>query len=231
MSTVRPEVWAHQGASAAHPGNTIEAFVAARRLGAHGVELDVHRTADDALAVHHDAHVADGRLIAETPAADLPSEVPSLAAALDACAPMVVNIEVKNSRFDAGHDPEAKVSDAVVALLAERGDRDRVVASSFDRPSLARIRRLDPTLATAWLVHRVDAKTVASATAAGHRALHPWHAVVDAAVVEAARAAGLALNVWTVDDPARMAELAALGVDAIITNLPDLALEVLAGLP
>ena len=43
------------------------------------------------------------------------------------------------------------------------------------------------------------------------------------ALVTAARQQGLAVNVWTVDDPARMTELIALGVDGIITNVPDIA--------
>jgi glycerophosphoryl diester phosphodiesterase len=70
--------------------------------------------------------------------------------------------------------------------------------------------------------------TIARAAAAGHRALHPFDATVDAAVVATAHAAGLAVNVWTVDDPERMIELASFGVDGICTNVPDVALTALA---
>ena len=61
----------------------------------------------------------------------------------------------------------------------------------------------------------------------GHRALHPYDPIVDAALVAACHAAGIEVNVWTVDDPARMVGLVALGVDGICTNVPDVALRVL----
>jgi glycerophosphoryl diester phosphodiesterase len=81
----RPRIFAHRGASAVERENTVAAFAAAVAMGADGVELDVRRTADGALAVHHDAHLADGRLLVEVAAGDLPSEVPSLVEALAAC--------------------------------------------------------------------------------------------------------------------------------------------------
>ena len=80
-----PRVFAHRGASQRAPENTVEAFRLAAELGADGVELDVRRSADGALVVHHDPHLPDGRLIAATAFADLPASVPTLAAALDAC--------------------------------------------------------------------------------------------------------------------------------------------------
>src|SRR5262245_21916718 len=49
------EIIAHRGASREQPENTLAAFRRARELGADGVELDVHRTADGAIVVHHDA--------------------------------------------------------------------------------------------------------------------------------------------------------------------------------
>ena len=52
----------------------------------------------------------------------------------------------------------------------------------------------------------------------GHQAFHPYQAVVDITLVERAHAAGIAVNVWTVDDPDRMRDLARMGVDGIVTN-------------
>ena len=60
------QVIGHRGASRAERENTLEAFHAAVAQGADGVELDVRRTADGALAVHHDAHLPDGRAIVLT---------------------------------------------------------------------------------------------------------------------------------------------------------------------
>ena len=69
---------AHRGAGEVVGDNTIEAFCEARRLGVDGVELDVRRSADGGLVVHHDPHVEGlGPLIA-LPVADLPPEVPLL---------------------------------------------------------------------------------------------------------------------------------------------------------
>src|SRR5437762_9663704 len=109
------EIIAHRGASASFPQNTLEAFRGARELGATWVELDVRRTADGLLAVHHDARLADGQAIVDLRAAELPSHVPSLAEALDACAPLGVNVEIKNSPNDVDFDAAAAVVEPVVA--------------------------------------------------------------------------------------------------------------------
>jgi glycerophosphoryl diester phosphodiesterase len=222
-------VIAHRGASRAFPENTLAAFRAAVEIGADMVELDVRRTADGHLAIHHDAHLADGRAICEVAAADLPSDVPSLDEAIDACGSMGVNIEVKSSARDADFDPTRSVAADVAHLVATRGLYDRILVSSFDVVSIARVREVDPLVATAWLTMVVPdaAAVVASLVEAGHRALHPHDPIVDAALVEACHASGIEVNVWTVDDPARMADLVALGVDGLCTNVPDVALRAL----
>jgi glycerophosphoryl diester phosphodiesterase len=69
---------------------------------------------------------------------------------------------------------------------------------------------------------------VAAAVAGGHRAVNPWEHFVDEALVTRAHAAGIEVNAWTVDDPARVAALARIGVDAVITNVPDVARAVLS---
>jgi glycerophosphoryl diester phosphodiesterase len=223
-------VYAHRGASAAQPENTVAAFEAAVAMGADGVELDVRRTADGALAVHHDAHLADGRLVCEVVSADLPSEVPSLAEALAACGDLVVNVEVKNWPRDPDHDPTQAVATAVARLVAPMGER--VLVSSFNLADVDRVRALDPSIPTATLAlfgpdADVAGRFVDRARRRGHRAVHPHHGAVTAHLVDLAHAAGLAVNTWTVDDPDRIRHLAALGVDGIVTNAPDVALRAL----
>ncbi|MFN8039912.1 MAG: glycerophosphodiester phosphodiesterase [Acidimicrobiales bacterium] len=222
----RPRVVAHRGASRAFPENTVEAFRGAVTLGADGIELDVRRCADGTLAVHHDPTPADGGPpLAERTAETLPAEVPTLATALAASEPLWVNVEIKSDPAEPGFDPAYAVAGEVAAVLAAAGAPERFLVSSFDPGAIAAHRAVDPSIPTGLLVfHLADlARTVARAAEAGHVALHPFDPLVDAALVDAAHAAGLAVNVWTVDDPARMVELAALGVDAIITNVPDLA--------
>jgi glycerophosphoryl diester phosphodiesterase len=208
-------VFAHRGASKAEPENTIAAFRRAAAMGADGVELDVHR----GLLVHHDAE-------------PVPPGAPTLAEALDACAGMVVNIEIKNLQGDADYEPTNIAASEVVDLLRSRDGRDDVFISSFNLACINRVRALDPSLSTAFLVtHAPDddviGRIVDRTRRHGHGAVNPQHAGVTPRMVELAHAAGLQVHTWTVDDPDRMRELASWGVDSIITNVPDLALATL----
>lgn len=224
-----PLVYGHRGASAHAPENTVEAFELARDQGADGVELDVRRCLDGDMALHHDAQLPDGRAIVELTRADLPDTSCTLAAALDVCAGMVVNIEIKNAPVDADHDPQCRLADAVVTLLQARGGRDRVVVSSFGLPTVDRVRALDPSVPTGFLtfVDPMGPEAIELAARHGHGAIHPHVATVDEAYVELAHDHGLAVNVWTVDDPDQMRRLADWGVDGIVTNVPDVAVAVL----
>jgi len=240
------QVIGHRGASRAERENTVAAFRAAVAQGADGVELDVRRTADGALAVHHDAHLPDGRAIVATTWADMPDHVPDLASALDACAGLrTVNVEIKNWPGDVDFDPSLAVVDRVLEVLLGRPATERaaLLVSCFHLPTVDRVRAAAPELATGWLVigpgigpdgaplatggGDLLAATVDAVAAGGHRALHPHHAFVNPEMVEAAHAAGVAVNTWTADEPERIVWLAETGVDAVITNVPDVALATL----
>lgn len=241
MTTQReiPLVWAHRGASAAERENTLVAFARAAELGADGVELDARRTADGVLVVHHDpalpaegewAGARPGALLAELAAADVPAHVPTLAAALAllAEAGLRVNVEIKCLPVEPDFDPTYAVVDAVAACIVATWPADRlddVLVTSFDPAAVARIRERMPELRTGQLGFDIGDRVafVEAAAAAGHVAVHPWDPFVDAELVARAHGLGLAVNPWTVDDTARIAELAALGVDGIITNVPDTA--------
>ena len=229
MDLHRPKIFGHRGSSADAPENTLDAFALARAQGADGIELDVRRSADGALVLHHDAALPDGRLVAATPAAELPTSVPTLAAALDEAQGMVVNVEIKNLPHEPDFDPDRALADRVVELLAARGGVDDVLVSSFDLATVDRVRSLDPTVPTALLtfVEPTAARGVELAVERGHVAVHPHDGTVDVDLVAAARAAGVDLNVWTVDDPERIRALAALGVAGIVTNVPAVALAAL----
>lgn len=231
--TTRPLVYGHRGASAQAPENTIEAYELAGAMGADGVEIDVRLSADGHLVLNHDPVLADGRLIVETPRAELPASVPDLATALDACAGMVVNIEIKNIPGEADFDPAGGIVEPVLALLADRRDgggvRDELLVSSFHLPTVDLVRDLAPDLRTGFLTLLEPAPLDGLAMAAdgGHDAYHPLHFFVDEPLLEAAEGAGIEVNTWTVDDPERMRQLAGWGVDGIVTNVPDLALATL----
>ncbi len=227
-------VIAHRGASAAAPENTIEAFRLAGALGADWVELDVRRTRDGVAVVHHDAHLADGRALVELARHELPDRVCDLGQALDACAGLSVNIEIKNWPDDVDFDHTEAMALAVVGEVQRRGAQADVLVSCFSQVTIDRVRHLDGAIATAYLHHFDDRswhELACDIAAAGHAALHPWEHLVDEALVTAARAHGLEVNAWTVDDPDRMAALVALGVDGLCTNVPDVARAVVEAAP
>jgi glycerophosphoryl diester phosphodiesterase len=225
-------VIAHRGASAAFAENTLAAFAGAVAQGADGVELDVRRTADGQLAISHDDTLADGTVVVETALADLPEPITHLPATLEVCAPLaVVNIEIKNWPDDRDWDPDEQLATDVVALLEARGEVDdgRNLISSFHLPTVDRVHELAPGLATAWLLGLVEdpAELIGTAAERGHVAVHPHHVFVNESFVTQAHAAGLKVNSWTCDEPDRIVWLADLGVDAVITNVPDVALAAL----
>jgi glycerophosphoryl diester phosphodiesterase len=222
------EVIAHRGASRLALENTVAAFEMAAIAGADGVELDVRRSVDGVLVVHHDARVSDGRVIVETPWQELPAFVPTLGEALDACAGLWVDIEIKNDRHDPDFDPDDHVAVEVLALLAERG-HDRSLISSFRLATVDRCRLVDPTVPTAWLTMELDPAMVERLAAAGHTAVHPWEVAVTAELIERCHDAGLLVNAWTCNDPVRFVALAMAGVDGIVTDVPDVMRAALDG--
>ena len=150
---------------------------------------------------------------------------------------MLVNVEIKCFPTEPDADPERLVVRGVVEMVERRDLYEHVIVSSFELAAVDAARALDARIATAWLTSRLaPATTIPIAAERGHAWLHPDRATmmaasgdgpaVNAAVREAA-ARGIRLDVWTVDESDDIAALAAAGVDAIITNVPDLALDVL----
>lgn len=219
-------IFAHRGASSVETENTVRAYRRAVEMGADGVELDVRRTADDVLVTHHDARLADGRVIRDTAASALPLEVPRLGAALDACAGSFVNIEIKNDPNEPDFDPHDRVTELVAVELTERGSPERWLVSSFRYETIGRCRSLLPAVRTAWLVHRIGSFEIRRAVRGGHAAIHPSVVTLDQARLDDAHAAGLVVNTWTCNDTDRLRELIGWGVDGICTDVPDVAVRV-----
>ena len=191
-------VVAHRGASHELPENTLPAFERAIELGADFVELDVHAGAEGALVVCHDPP-EPGRAY------------PPLDEVLDLTRGRIgAMVELKAPYRYRRHDVVARVT----GLL---GDEDVLV--SFEAAALRDAHRLRPSLRVLQHV----GYGVSIRAAAGYA----WGAGFDDARLTdrglgRARALGLATAVYTVNDPARMRELVGLGVDAVITDRPDL---------
>ncbi len=194
----------------------------------------MHATADGQLIVRHDAETPFGLLseLTHDDVARLLPDVPTLDAALDACTGRLVNVEIKNLPHEAGFDPDERVAALVVERLAARGT-DRVIVSSFHLATVDRVHALAPQVETAWLVARGDLATSTRVTAEhGHVAVHPHVRLLGAGAVEAiasAHAAEVRVHVWTVNEPHEVVRLADAGVDAVITDVPDVAIAALAG--
>lgn len=141
---------------------------------------------------------------------------------------MKVNIEIKNAADALDYDPTQRIADRLIDEIRALGVVARVLVSSFNSESIDRIKALDPTVRTAYLCAPwadLHART-AYAVARGHDALHPHHGLLGSLpgarrTVEMVHRAGLEMNVWTVNDPERMRELAAAGVDGIMTDDPE----------
>lgn len=240
----RPHIWAHRGARRAAPENTLPAFQRALDLGADGIELDVHCSRDGRLVVIHDyalAHTTNGsglctdytaRELAQLDAgshfdrAFAGTPIPTLDEVLDLVGGRcMVNVEIKSESPDGG-DAAPLVADVIRA----RDLYDQVIVSSFNPITLIQMRWLDPQIALGLLF---DAPLPPFLRRAWFtpilqpQALHPEAALVDADLVEWARREGCAVNVWTVNDVDEARRLAALGVDALITDVPGVLLRAL----
>jgi len=215
------DVIAHRGASGHFPENTSAAFSAAVDMGADGIELDVRRSRDLGLIVHHDAHLADGRAIVEWDADQIGPDVLGLAAALEACRGAWVNIEIKNSPDDVDFDPSRSLAAEVLACPRPAGQRWLI--SSFDPAMIDRVRELDPAMPTALLVVHATDEAIERCVVGGHRAFHPWVGSLSAERVAAIHGAGLVCNTWTCNDADQLADLLEWGVDGVCTDYPDVA--------
>jgi glycerophosphoryl diester phosphodiesterase len=221
----------HRGANRRHLENTMPAFEAALEAGLHGVELDVQRTKDGVLVVHHDFHLPDGRLIAalELHQLRLPDgdTVPKLEEVLVWAKKTgaYLNIEIKLESFATdGRERE------VAALVERSGLGGQVIVSSFNPFSLLRVRYAAPALETAllyydhpkmpwWLRGGITAPLL------GVVAIHPHHSLVTPALMARAKRRGWKVNVWTVNEPTDVRRLLELGVDGIIGDVPNVLLE------
>ncbi|MDO5084022.1 glycerophosphodiester phosphodiesterase [Arachnia propionica] len=235
-------IWAHRGASAYAPENTIPAFKQAIEMGADGIEFDVQRSADGQLVVIHDETVnrtsnGVGKVV------DLSLEqlrrcnfsngfvgtrhvqIPTLKEVLELLEPthVTINIELKNTvEFYPGMEHD------VVSLVNEAGLQDRVIYSSFNHFSLANLRGVVPPerLGLLYSDGLYDPWKYANQFGAG--ALHPhFIALYQPNYMWLCHEAGVRVNTWTVDDDHAIKHLVSLGVDAVITNFPDRARRVI----
>ncbi len=209
--------------------NTRGSFVELVSLGVDGVELDIRRSADDRLVVIHDDRYPDGRLVVETAAGDRPADVILLAQALDLCVGLEVNIELKNLPSEETYDPDQRIAELCVKVLEQRGSTDRVIVSCFGLDCIDRVVELRPTIPTALLLlsRRLPSETMIENVHDRHRAVHPYVSMVDETFMRRARELDLRVNAWSANqEPDDVRALIELGVDGLITEFPQQAIQV-----
>jgi glycerophosphoryl diester phosphodiesterase len=230
-----PLVLGHRGASAEAPENTLAAFRLAMEQGADGFELDVWRCGSGEVVVAHDESAlrvsgVDLRVpqasLRELRALDVGAwkgeafrgeRMPLLEEALEALPRAVVNVELKSRGGD------LRLAGAAARVVARAGAGGRVLVSSFDWSLLVAFRIAAPGVPVGLLFdgdHAWQLRLAGALRIMGPSAVHPERRLVTPSRMRAWNARGLAVNVWTVDDPAEARTLAAMGAAGVITNVP-----------
>lgn len=237
------KVYAHRGASAQYPENTMLAFEKAVEMGVAGIETDVHLSRDGQLVLCHDETIdgttdrtgwiekltydellrADAGIRKGSQFAG--QRIPLLRDLLRLAreSEIELNLELKNYVLDY---PE--LERLVIEEIASYYRPEKVLLSSFRHLSMVRAKQISPNTPTALLYSCDFYRAADYAAACGANALNPDYTMLSEDTVKQAKAAGLLVNVWTVDDPEQMLRMRGMGVDVLMTNDPQTALRVLA---
>jgi len=235
------KIIAHRGASGYAPENTLASFRHALKLGAAAIELDVQQTKDGRLAVIHDLDLKRTaglrKSLGAATSAELASldagswfdpkfsgeKIPMLDQVLKLCdaggRKIELHLEIKQ-----GKKPYPGIEAKVLELLSSKGDwLKRTVISSFDHPTLRRARDLSSKARLGYLVGTTG-KSAALEEAAQLRceSMQLSRRQADAAWIGGIHNNGMKALVYTINEAAELRRLAALGVDGVFSNFPDL---------
>ena len=253
-----PIIYAHRGGAALRPENTIAAFDHGMACGADGLEFDVHLASDGVVVIHHDETLerttdGRGRLCDHTAAQLAALDAGCRFRAADGSAPYAAGgigvptlHEVLRRYPSAQLIVELKVGGGVLARRVVDEVRaasalDRVSVGSFHPDALEAVRQYEPSMRTGatrgetrWALYRSWIGLGLGPAPYREFQVPEWSGmtpIVSRRFVRAAHRRGIPVKVWTVNDPAAMRRLAAIGVDALITDRPDLARSVIACSP
>jgi glycerophosphoryl diester phosphodiesterase len=255
----RPRLFAHRGSSAACPENTLAAFQAAVQTGIRYLELDVWATRDGQVVVHHDRNLRRTcgrfRRVVNLEFAALrqldagfgftPDEgrshpwrgrgvtVPLLTEVLETFPQTCINIEVKQDK--------PGIEALVVEAIRRADAADRVLLASEHDAVIHRLRQLcgaipasfsrgEVAMFMQWAGTGMAGEYRPAGVALQIPEIFEQHRLVTPQTLSAAHACGLEVHVWTVNEAADMQRLLAMGVDGVMSDRPEMLLQVAAAM-
>jgi len=238
---------AHRGGALLWPENSLRAFRGALELGADYLEFDVHLSRDGEVIVIHDPtldrtttgtgpvrersltelrllRLKDGTGAATSEPIPTLDDVVALAALGHRRMLLEIKVDERRRRY-------LGIEEKIVAVLDRHGMGAATVVMAFEAETWGRMRALRPDIAAGALyspgtlraMGSTASRELEAAHAAGVAVVGLRQDLVDAAIVAAARRAGITLGVWTVNEPGALRRFAELGVSVVITDRPDLA--------
>jgi glycerophosphoryl diester phosphodiesterase len=250
----RPRLFGHRGSAAHFPENTLPSFSAAVGAGVPYLEMDVWATADGHIVVHHDETLLRlcgvDRKISEVSLAELKSldagygfspggkrhpfrgggvTIPTLEEVFRAFPDVFCNIEIKQA--------EPAIEKETVNLVRQLGREESVLLAAEQDVIMTRLRKLCGEIPTslsfgetAAFFERLENRELSGYVPPGRALQVPEtygsRTLVTPETVAAAHACGLEVHVWTVNDPEDMKRLLKMGVDGLMSDVPEVLVEV-----
>lgn len=226
-------IYAHRGASADFPEMTLAAYEGAVRQGADGFECDVRLTKDEVPVLWHNASMLERAgnpgLIAEMSYKEVSRAYPQIFTLKE-----LLTFAVKNRKgvlIESKHPVISgnRIEEVIVEAIREVKGIEKIDLSvmSFSWMAIEKMKRLDPTIPTTFLMHKKTIWLQAKYSSAD--SIGPGINEIREEPQKAQRIKNLgkSLNIWTVDEDVDIKLCAKLGVDILITNKPLHAREVL----
>lgn len=237
------KIYAHRGNSGFYPENTMYAFKKSLDLDIYGIELDVHKTKDGVIVVHHDEtvdrmfdgqgtikkltfdQIKDLTLKDEEFKLNPECKISTLEDVLIMLEPTKfnLNIELKNDKVS-----YKNLEVDVINLIKKYNLEKRVLISSFNHKSLKKCKKINSKIPTGYLLNPEKfkkknlKKVLKIAKDCNCSYIHPSYDIVDKEFVESAHKKGFLVQVYTVNSVTIMRKLIKLKVDGVFTNYPKI---------
>lgn len=234
--------FAHRGASKYFPENTILSLKEGIKVGANGIEIDVHKTKDNKIVVIHDEDIErtfKGKgLVKDFTLEELQKfkcrnknfednlecRIPTLEEVLELVkdSNVLLNIELKTDKI---HYNE--IEKDVIELINKFELKDRILLSSFNHESIKICKEIDSSFKVGLLYDEPIENIIEYAKTYKADAIHPEIRLVSEELIKEAKKNNIKVNIYTVNSPTYMRELIKAGASGLFTDYPDLLKEIM----